>query len=84
MRKIIWIVLLLIALLWIAIATYWTGTEKTEKVYDFPEASPTHIVADQSSSRFAFRHHFSGSFPASPIKVLSPTVTPISLLETRD
>ncbi|EKD53006.1 MAG: hypothetical protein ACD_61C00185G0002 [uncultured bacterium] len=41
MRKIIWIVLILIALLWLAIANFWTGSKDTRKNFDFPEATPT-------------------------------------------
>lgn len=41
MRKIIWLILILIAILWIAIAQFWTGSENTVKTYDFPEATPT-------------------------------------------
>jgi hypothetical protein len=41
MRKIIWIVLILIALLWLAIANFWTGPKEERKDFDFPEATPT-------------------------------------------
>ena len=41
MRKITWIILLLIALIWLAIARFWTGSEKPEKTYDFPESTLT-------------------------------------------
>jgi len=40
MRKLIWIVLLLIALLWIAIAVFWIGPDIPQKNYDFPAAVP--------------------------------------------
>ncbi|HCQ31382.1 TPA: hypothetical protein DIU27_03305 [Candidatus Collierbacteria bacterium] len=76
MRKIIWLVLLLIALLWIAIATYWTGPEKAEKVYDFPEllltptVSPPDIFSTPPSATSSPE-----ASSTSSIKVVSPTVT---------
>lgn len=41
MRKITWIILILIVLVWVAIAIFWTGTKTDNNTFDFPEAAPT-------------------------------------------
>ena len=75
MRKMIWIVLLLIALLWIAIATYWTGTKEIEKKYDFPEATPTLTPYPTDIPQATFSATVSPeASPTSLIKIVSPTV----------
>ncbi|KKT40242.1 hypothetical protein A3K29_02525 [Candidatus Collierbacteria bacterium RIFOXYB2_FULL_46_14] len=75
MRKLIWIILILIAFVWLAIAFFWTGVNTENKSYDFPEATPT--VSEEVQSQISPvppATSSSEATPSSPVKLLSPTV----------
>ena len=73
MRKMILIVLLLIALLWIAIATLWTGTTGIEKKYDFPEAPSSLTPYPTDYPQATFSDIPANASPSTTILTISPT-----------